>query len=384
MIRLFAGRGAALALGTIVALTLGLTGCAKKIASVDPRYDWPEGTPSPKALLVVTKDEPVEFNIFVDKKNDGYTLDDSADVTNPHLIYAVGPGAVNGTVFDSTVASAYQVLRREANGGYRIAQDFSQRPLHKWLDTEWEAYTFADPNPSGFQPPTYLGRGILSGAVTTRSPLTNAAQASSGGIANIKFDYQGLLNLADQQARILTYNPADSANIQLGWTQVPGAAGYWISIYQFAGSSIEFLNSALPAPIPLTKSRHYLLAYVPAPATSYVAYPTDGDTTHLILTSHPILNKQYYRLRITAVGAFGEIRGYTRGDTLDNGSFKLAGPSTTVDGSPRNTTVVMLPSSIALRPGPQVALAPQEIADSIRGVPARPGTALLRSIGQSP
>jgi hypothetical protein len=382
MTRRSARRHATLAMGAIVALSLGFTGCAKQIASVDPGYVSPEGTPSSKARLIVTPDIPVPYEVYLDAKNDGLTEDDSLDVLSPYDFYASGPGAVIGTIFDSTLASAYQVLRREANGGYRLAQDFSQHPVRKWLDTEWEAYTFVDPAPSGFQPPTYLGRGILSGVVTAESPLTNAAMTASGGIADLKFDYQGLYTTIDLRSGIDTYNPLDSANISVKWTPVAGAAGYWISVFESktTGSAAELLGNTLPAPIPLKKLRHFLLAYVSAPASSYIAFPTAGETADFIVTSHPIVNKQYYRLRITAVGPDGAILGYTMGDNL----VVMPGAPRQVGASPQNTWYIAIEGAIRLRPGVQVETAPQEAADPIRALPARPGPTLLRGDGLSP
>jgi hypothetical protein len=380
MTRIAAPRHAALVMGAIVALMLGLTGCAKKLASVDPRYLSPEGTPSAKARMIVTPDVPIPYDIYIDEKNDGFTRDDLPDPANPYYTYASGPGAVVGTILDSTLANTYQIMRREANGGYRIAQDFTHSPAHRWLDTEWEAYSFVDPAPSGFQPPTYLGRGIVSGVVTAQSPLTNAAQAPSGALTSIQFNYQGKVNLLDQRIGILTYNPPDSSDVLLAWNPVAGAAGYWVSIYQFTGNATDFLSSTLPGPIPLSKTRDFLLVYVPAPTTSYIAYPPDPDTTHLILTSHPLLNQQYYLLRILAVDADGRIVGFTAGDNL----VLLPGTPVVVGGTPKNTWELTTPSAIRLRPGPQASLAPQERAEPFRVLPARPGTSRLEGNGLRP
>ena len=387
MIRLSAPRHAALAVSALLALAFGLAGCTKKIASVDPGYISPEGTPSPKARLIVTPDIPAPYLIYVDEKNDGFTPDDTPDPANPYLTYASGPGAIIGTIFDSTLANAYQVLRREANGGYRIAQDFSQQPAHKWLDTQWEAYSFADPAPSAFQPPTYLGRGFLSGQITAQSPLTNAALTSSGGIDDLTFDYQGTYNVADFTHGILTYNPPDSADIHVGWTEVTGAAGYWIAIYATKGTPSDFLYSTLPAPIPLRKSLDYLLVYVSAPGTSYLAYPSQPPVpgapeapADLILTSHPILKKAYYFLRITAISPSGEILAYTAGDNL----VVLPGAPRLVGTVNKNTWNLTLQGAIQLRAGPQVATAPQDRAESFQVLPARPGSMLMRGRGLTP
>jgi hypothetical protein len=369
MIRLSVLTRRALAMVAVAAVVLGPTGCAKKIASVDPGYTSPEGTPSAKALLVVTQDIPVPYLVYIDEKSDGFTPDDTPDAANPYLTYASGPGAVIGTILDSTLASNYQVMRREPNGAYRVAQDFSEQPARRWLDTHWEAYAFTDPAPSGYQPPTYLGRGLLSGVVNQSSPLTNAALAGASDIEDIDFDYQGQFNVIDQQVGIVTYNPPDSI-FNIKWTPLTGATGYWISVYQFAGDAFEFLRSTLPAPVYLGRSRNYLLVYVAAPANSY----TIGDPADIVLTRRPILNRFYYQLRITAVGPLGEILAYTFGDNLSvvPGSSRLVGTEV------KNTWNVTLPSAIRLRPGPQVSSTPLAVSDPILVRPARPGTWPLR------
>ena len=371
MTRLSASARRALAVAAVVAVAHGSTGCAKKISSVDPGYTSPEGTRSAKARLVVTQDLPVPYLVYIDKKSDGFTGEpgDSLDVLSPYQVFAAGPGAVIGTILDSTLASNYQVMRREANGAYRVAQDSPEQPTRRWLDTFWEAYAFVDPAPSGYQPPTYLGRGLLSGVVNQSSPLTNAALAGTSVIGDIDFDYQGKFNLIDRKFNILTYNPPDSI-FNMKWTPVAGAAGYWISVSQFTGDAIEFLRSTLPAPVYLGRSRNYLLVYVSAPANSY----TVGGPADLVLTRRPILNRFYYQLRITAVGPSGEILAYTFGDNLN----VVPGSTRMVGSEAKNTWNVVLPFSIRLRPGPQVAADSPAEADSILVRPARAGIWPLR------
>ncbi|HEY6867189.1 MAG TPA: hypothetical protein VI792_08030 [Candidatus Eisenbacteria bacterium] len=358
MIRLPAVPRTALAAGVAWALALGLASCSKKVATVDPGYVTPEGAPTPQAKMVVNDDLPVTYLRYIDRANDGLSLDDSLDAAGPYDVYAVGPGAIVMTVLDSTAANGYELMRRESNGGYRVAQKFTTLPARRWLDTGWEAYSLADPAPSGYQPPTYVGRGLFSNIVTTDSPLTNTATVSAAAVANLDFDYQGMYNQLDLQAGIHTYNPPDSV-FNMRWSPVPGAAGYWISIFEFTGDAHEALRSRLPAPVYLGKSRDSYLCYVPGSQTSYTI---GGPAT--ILRSKPILNKHYYRLRITAVDAAGTLLAYTFGQD----SIPLPGGAITVEGSPHNTWNVTLPYSIQLRPGPQLP--------SARGGPAEFGAAL--------
>ena len=356
MTRLRNAPRAVLAAGALVALLAA--GCSKKPNVVDPNFVTPEGTPSSRSLLVITQDLPVYYDIYYDLTNDGFTPDDTRDPTGPFPLYASGPGAVVSTLIDSTLADTYQLLRREANGGFRVALDFPSFPSRRWIDTQWEAYRLIDPSPSGFQPPTYQCRGLYQSEVTTASPLSNLGLASVSSIANIPFDYQGMFNTSDQQKGIVTFNPPDSINFTLKWTPVASAVGYWISIYSFNGDANERLRVELPAPVYLGRTRDFLLVYVPAPASSYVMRGQPGAT---VLRQKALINKQYYEVKITAVGSGGEIQAMAYGDNR----LVVPGPPGSFQGQNHNTWNLIQANAIQLRPGAQATQAatlPEQVA----------------------
>jgi hypothetical protein len=353
MTRLINAPRVALAAGILAALLAA--GCSKQPNVVDPNFLTPEGTPSLRSVLVVSRDLPVYYDIYYDLTNDGYTPDDIRDPGGPFPLYASGPGAVTTTLIDSTLADTYQLLRREANGGFRVAQDFATFPSRRWIDTGWEAYRLIDPSPSGFQPPTYQCRGLYNSQVTTASPLSNLGLASVSSIANIPFDYQNLYNTSDLQKGIVTFNPPDSINFSLKWTPVASAAGYWISIYSFNGDANERLRVELPAPVYLGRTRDFLLAYEPAPASSYRMSGQPGAT---VLRQKPLINKQYYEVKITAVGSGGEIQAMCYGDNM----LVVPGPPGSYQGVLHNTWNLIPANAIQLRPGAQTTQVPERAA----------------------
>src|SRR5262249_20170129 len=161
-----------------------LAGCTKKITSIDPAFTVPEGRYSTSAVLFSYPNSVLGFNVYDDKDaSGGYTINDTLYVTRDTSVHA--PNSLYGLIVDSTAASGYQVFRREANGALRRLNDFVLAPERRWLDTGWKAYRFRDSTRSGYQPPTYIGRGVVGGGVTTRSPLTNFTQLTNPGIAPI-------------------------------------------------------------------------------------------------------------------------------------------------------------------------------------------------------
>lgn len=278
---------AALVLGA-----LALAGCAKKVTSVDAGYTAPEGQLDAAAQLIVYPDAPVVVESFRDVLPDGPDPGDELQGTEERY---VAQGAMHGMILDGTAASAYQVLRREPNGGYAQLEDYTLAPVSRFFDSHWELYAFTDDQPSGFDPPSYLGRGVVSGVVTPLSPLTNVGLVAGSTIGNIAYTGNAI--------------PPDS-NITMSWTSVPQAAGYWIQIYQFMGGTREKLLSAQPAPFVYSDVRNYFVGYVPAPATTY----TLNQPGATVLFQRGLLLKSEYLVRISAVNAQGEFIAYTYGD----------------------------------------------------------------------
>jgi hypothetical protein len=280
------------ALAAVVVVALALAGCTKKVTVVDAGYTAPEGSFSADARLIVYPDLAITVENWLDRLPEGPSEEDSLTSTDQ---LAVAPGTLHGVIVDGTPATAYQVLRREGNGGFAQLNDYLLTPTVRFLDSEWEIYTFHDARPSGFNPPSYVGRGVVSGEVTAQSPLTNLAEEAGSAVPALT--YTG------------STAPPDS-NIPMSWDAVPGAVGYWIQIYQFRGGSQEQLLEAQPSPFVTSQARNFFVGYVAAPATSYQL----GQPGALVLARKPLLRSVEYLVRITAVDANGNLLAYTYGD----------------------------------------------------------------------
>jgi hypothetical protein len=328
-------RGAFAVLG-VAALALTPAGCSKKkLNTVDAAY-VPEGTPSTKAIMLLYPEAPMEADRWVDNGPQGASPDDS--LLGAFQLPPLHPGAVMGAVLDSTTASSYEVFRRESNGGFHRFQDYLTHPATKWLDTQWEAYSFLDPSPSGFSPPSYMGRGVVAGTVTSSSPLTNEATLNGGLVSNIAFDFAAAKNMEGPPWPVGTtandwgMSNCDSAYhcpdtlFAMAWDPVPGAAGYWIQIYQFTGNTNQKLESGYPQPLSLTQSRDFLVAFVPG---SVSQFNMKDPGAAMILTRKTLLSGQEYELRISAVDNKGTLLAMTYGNSQrsTNGD-KILDPTT--------------------------------------------------------
>jgi len=274
-------------------VALALAGCAEKVTNVDAAYTAPEGRYTTDARLVVYPDLPITVETFKDLLPDGPDAGDSLVSSEPRF---VAQGTLHGVIVDGTAATGYRVLRREANGGYAQLKDYVLSPVARFLDSHWELYAFADGAPSGFDPPSYVGRGVVSGTVTPLSPLTNVGQVLYPDTD------PGIVYTANQ-------TPPDT-NITMSWQEVPGAAGYWIQIYQFMGNAEQQLLSAQPAPFVLSEVRNLFVGYVPAPASSYKLYEPGAQ----VLFQRGLLMDVEYFVRISAVDGAGELLAFTYGD----------------------------------------------------------------------
>lgn len=280
---------------------LALAGCSKKLGTPDAAYVRPEGQLSANARLIVYPDMPIEAEVWFDKNADGGVQDLPNDV--PGLgdtllgteTVRLSPGSNYGLIVDGTEANSFQVLRRASNGGFELLKDYTLQPVDRFLDSHWDLYRFSDTRPSGFSPATYLGRGLLGGQVTAFSPLTN----------------EGVLGATTVEDLVYTgaSAPTDS-NITMRWTQVDGAAGYWMQVFQVTGGSVWQL--AQPAPLLPAISRNSFLGFVPAPADTYkVGVRQPGD---LVLTRRPLLTNIEYYVRISAVDERGRMLAFTYGN----------------------------------------------------------------------
>lgn len=280
-------------LATVILVALAMTGCTKKVTNVDTSYTAPEGQYSTDARLIVHPDAPITVETWTDILPDGPGPEDILASTEQ---VSLAPGALHGVILDGTPASGYQVLRREGNGGYAQLKDYVLNPVARFLDSQWEIYAFNDAQPSDFSPPSYVGRGVVAGVVTPTSPLTNASELVSSDIATLQYTGEA--------------TPSDS-NITMSWQAVPGAAGYWIQIYQFKGGTLEsILRSVQPAPFVLSEVRNFFVGYVAAPATEYKL----GEPGAQVLLKRTLLNLVEYRVRVVAVNARGELMAFSYGN----------------------------------------------------------------------
>jgi hypothetical protein len=291
----------------VVLVALALAGCAKKVTSYDASYTTPEGQYNANARLIVYPDAPITVLTYRDKLRNGpdpttgNPLEDDTLLTTEQVY--VARGTLHGLILDGTPASGYQVLRRESNGGFAQLKDYVLTPVTNFLDSQWDAFAFDDRRPSGFNPPSYEGRGVVAGTVTPASPLTNVSTlVSSSDIQDL--EYTGKTGKLDLEGE------SPDSNIAMTWKAVPGATGYWIQIHQFTGNSEAQLRAAAPAPFVHLDVRNYFVGYVAAPATEY----TLGEPGALVLTRRTLLNKVEYLLRISAVNDQGELIAFTRGD----------------------------------------------------------------------
>jgi len=276
----------------VVVAALAMAGCSKKITSVDANFTAPEGQFNADARLIVYPDVPVAVEHWVDFLPDGPGIEDSLASTEQ---VSTAPGTLYGMILDGTPASGYQALRRESNGGYAQVKDYVLNPVVRFLESQWEVYTFSDGRPSGYDPPAYIGRGVVSGQVTPSSPLTNVSQLLTSSIPAIHFTADPF--------------PRDS-NFTMSWDAVPGAVGYWIQVYQYKGSSESQLLVAHPAPLLPTDTRNYFVGYVAAPATEYKL----GGTGAMVLTRRTTLTGVEYLVKIVAVNDRGELAAFSYGD----------------------------------------------------------------------
>ena len=286
----------ALALAAL-ALPVALAGCSKKITSVDADYTQLEGRPDTNAQLMVWPDVPTEVRYYDDLGTPGPSEADTLlDIVK---VYRSGPGTLQSMLLDGGLASGFEFFRRASNGGFQPMRDYVVTAPRKWLDSHWELYELTDGNPSGFAPPTYMARGLLAGATTANSPLTNAAQVT--GTTTNTLVYTGALF----PARIDT-------NFTMSWGAVPGAAGYWMHVYQFRSDATndEVITSATPSPVWNGKVRDQFVGYIEAPAVSYKL----GTTGARVLTYKPPISGQVYLVRITAVDAQGQVSAFSGTD----------------------------------------------------------------------
>jgi len=269
------------------ACALLVASCSKKPLSVDPSFVTPEGSPSGASRLVLWPSLPTTAVVFRDVPPIGSGAEDV--FVRFDSIRRYPEGTVVGMVFDGTPASAFQVLRRESNGGLRQLNDFTLHSTRRWLDGKWEVYEFTDPQPAAS--PQYIGRGLVAGGVTENSPLSNEATLVTQTVADIPLTY-----------------PTDTT---VTWTPVPDAAYYIAHIYQLREApASERLLSGAPAPIYRGFSRDFFLGFTTTPQELGRSQPFSGT----VLTSRDMTPGTYFA-RVSAIDAQGQLVAFSYGDS---------------------------------------------------------------------
>lgn len=312
-------------------LASGLAGCSTKKTLVDADYTVPEGSASAAARLTLWRETPTTMRLYQDVLPLGAGPEDVLLSVIP--FGSDRPGRIHGVIFDSTAASAYQIMRKDQDGGLSQLNGYLAMPTRRWLDRQWEFYSFTDDDTAKLSR-TYIGRGVVGGVVTASSPLTNAVRDTSRAYPTI--NYAGNTGIANDGTPV----PLDSLFL-MEWAAAPGAAGYYVHVYQPAFNLVtprEQVLSGLPAPLFIGKSRDILMAYVPAaspqPATVTLRMPTPNAIVPgaRIFTVRPTAYGQEYRVRIAAVDNLGRMISVTTGD---NG-IPLIG--SLPDGTPLSST----------------------------------------------
>jgi hypothetical protein len=284
------------ALAALVVVALAMAACTKKINSVDASYTTPEGRTSAVAQQIAFRDLPAMVSKYKMAPATCDTCLDSLDSVTP--TYATGPGVINGMIFDGTAASTYQVLRRESNGGYAPLFDYVLNPLERFAQSGWKLFTWLDKHPSGFDPPSYLGRGIVSGVITTSAPLTNVSLVHGGDVQDI------------------TLSAADSLQGSIHYTPVPDAVAYVVQIYLVPGHlSDAYIHNAAPAPFATQDHLDYYVAWCPA------TLGIIDNSRVKILNQRTLIPSTEYAMRMAAVDEQGRLVGFSYGEVV-----KVSGP----------------------------------------------------------
>lgn len=291
-----------------------LAGCSKKkLASVDPGYTTLEGRPDANAQLVAWADTPDTSLVFEDREPRGPDIPgtDRADVLIArNANYRSGSGVLNLLLLDGTAASGFQFFRRANNGGLEAITDYTIPASMKWLPLGWEVYALVDTRPSSYTPSTYVARGLLDGRVTTLSPVTNEAIATGPAP-------QPTINL-----RYIAPTRTDRDS-SISWTTVPGAAAYWVDIYQFKSTASfhELVASGTPTPVMTGPVTHVLVArFDGVGASSPMTYVLGSHVPGILVRSSLIPGRQYLA-RVTAVDASGRVIAWTHSRTQDEDPY---------------------------------------------------------------
>lgn len=318
--------------------------CSKRITRVEDVPDpgrYPEGLRD-STYLVVYLDTPSVVKVYKDNAADAdsagrLTGDDPLVGTEDH--YVAGPGVVQGMIIDSTFATRFQVFRGE-QGRFLPLRDFAFRSTKPYQQTHWEVYHFTDGQPVPATVRTYVGRGVVSDVVNGRSPLTNVAIVPGSPVpgdlvftakTGLEFDCQSCGTQPDPDACFRSHQCPDSL-LYMEWEAVPGAAGYWIQVYQLGDQSgDEVILSGVAAPLYLGLIHEFFVGYLPEASTERPGGQPNRRSYRIgdplpqggrILSQRAMATRRDYTVRISAIGPSGEMLSYT-GDQSGLRAFRV-------------------------------------------------------------
>jgi len=215
-------------------------------------------------------------------------------------------------------ANGYQLFRQENGGGYRSFTDFWLSPERRFSDRSYYAgasgavsmapaqvFLFSDATPAPIPARGYVGRAQISGYTGSAYPLTNlGVTPDTTTIPTVH--YTGLTGTPGNPQSGPA--PPDSL-LALSWDPIPGAAGYWVHIYQKRLDirvSEEAIAIAQPAPIATGKVRDKFIGFFPAPLTGYkLGEPLPPGAR--VLTYRVLIGLQEVFVRVSAVDASGRM-----------------------------------------------------------------------------
>lgn len=283
-------RRAAAALFAGLLASLALAGCGKKQVAVDPGRVL-EGENTGVSRLIMNPNLGIIASVRVsDPGGSGGTV-----LVPIALLYLERPGLPKALLLDNSTAGAFTIHASDAQTGAHEILPFPLRPYVRWLDGGWEAYDAT--LPGGGRQDTYQGRGLIQGAVTARSPLTNQARVDA-----LPATFAVRIGHGDPDGDPL---PFTDSLFTLIWDPVPGAASYLIHVFQPRSDSRDRDKADLvvPRPIGIGKTRDYFVGILPGTAVRY----TLGDPGATILTRRQTFKAQVYFARVTALDAQGRM-----------------------------------------------------------------------------
>jgi hypothetical protein len=298
-------------------------GCAKKV-TVSPAFTVPEGVPSPGLQLVTFFDLPNNLIVVKDRGRigavdfvqdpdvtDSINIDPDTGVPQIFPMQEFTPGTVRGVIINSTTAEGLELFRSSASGGLQRVFDYTLKPDRRFVDFTSEAYQFADTDPRRVTGANYYARGLVGGVGGATSPLSNPASPTVTSLAYIQY----LANRDGTLPSVSGPPPPAESTFMMKWTPVPGAARYWIHVFQNLPSlnttQLRLIAGA-PALLVPADVKDIFVGFVPASITQYKL----GDPAATIFAYRtPHLKAEYY-VRICAVDASNEIIGMTTGPPI--------------------------------------------------------------------